>query len=222
MGAKPLPWEARCQPPPPPASGLVPVSRQVSMGATMSAAAALLSALRTAQAQGQLSAAAVGQGERVAPARAPCPPPPLESLADLIARGAWAELEDRFYKGIAFGTGGMRGRTVGRVSAANELGRRRHPGPGGRGLRLPERYQRAPRGSRSLAPRRRRAPVPADRGRPRRPPFLPALRRASWPPPGRSSAARPTSSPARVPRRSSSFTVRHLGRPGRRGHHGQP
>lgn len=45
----------------------------------------------------------------------------LASLRDLAERAAWAELEDRFYKGIAFGTGGMRGRTVGRVSAANEL-----------------------------------------------------------------------------------------------------
>ncbi|NBV52640.1 MAG: phospho-sugar mutase, partial [Verrucomicrobia bacterium] len=45
----------------------------------------------------------------------------IDSLKDLCDRGAWAELEDRFYKGIAFGTGGMRGRTVGRVSAANEL-----------------------------------------------------------------------------------------------------
>ena len=90
------------------------------MGATMSAAAALLSALRTAQAQGQLSAAAVGQASGWLQSGA-LPAAALESLADLVARGAWAELEDRFYKGIAFGTGGMRGRTVGRVSAANEL-----------------------------------------------------------------------------------------------------
>ncbi len=87
----------------------------------MSASAVdLLSALRTAQAQGQLSAAAVGQASGWLQSGA-LPAAALESLADLIARGAWAELEDRFYKGIAFGTGGMRGRTVGRVSAANEL-----------------------------------------------------------------------------------------------------
>lgn len=45
----------------------------------------------------------------------------LAALDDLAARGCWGELEDRFYKGIAFGTGGMRGRTVGRVPAAGEL-----------------------------------------------------------------------------------------------------
>ncbi|MFM9017436.1 MAG: phospho-sugar mutase [Verrucomicrobiota bacterium] len=45
----------------------------------------------------------------------------MAALDDLVARGCWGELEDRFYKGIAFGTGGMRGRTVGRVSAAGEL-----------------------------------------------------------------------------------------------------
>ncbi|MEY4853808.1 MAG: Phosphoglucomutase [Verrucomicrobiota bacterium] len=90
------------------------------MSATMSVAAALLSALRTAQVQGQLSAAALGQASGWLQSGA-LPAAALESLADLIARGAWAELEDRFYKGIAFGTGGMRGRTVGRVSAANEL-----------------------------------------------------------------------------------------------------
>ena len=87
----------------------------------MSASAVdLLSALRTAQVQGQLSAAALGQASGWLQSGA-LPAAALESLADLVARGAWAELEDRFYKGIAFGTGGMRGRTVGRVSAANEL-----------------------------------------------------------------------------------------------------
>ena len=87
----------------------------------MSASAVdLLSALRTAQVQGQLSAAALGQASGWLQAGA-LPVAALESLADLVARGAWAELEDRFYKGLAFGTGGMRGRTVGRVSAANEL-----------------------------------------------------------------------------------------------------
>jgi phosphoglucomutase len=67
-----------------------------------------------------LSAAALGQASGWLQSGA-LPAAALESLADLVARGAWAELEDRFYKGIAFGTGGMRGRTVGRVSAANEL-----------------------------------------------------------------------------------------------------
>lgn len=44
------------------------------------------------------------------------------SLDDLIAKKAWSELNDRFYRYLEFGTGGMRGRTIGVVSAAAELG----------------------------------------------------------------------------------------------------
>ena len=86
----------------------------------MSAPAALLAAFRSAQSQGRLSAAALAHATGWVQSGA-LPSTALDSLADLVARDAWAELEDRFYKGIAFGTGGMRGRTVGRVSAANEL-----------------------------------------------------------------------------------------------------
>lgn len=50
------------------------------------------------------------------------------ALAELVERGEWAELNDRFYRTLEFGTGGMRGRTIGRVSAAAELG---EPGPQG-------------------------------------------------------------------------------------------
>lgn len=45
------------------------------------------------------------------------------SLDELLARGEWRELNDRFYRYIEFGTGGMRGRTIGIVSAAAETGR---------------------------------------------------------------------------------------------------
>jgi phosphoglucomutase len=45
-----------------------------------------------------------------------------QSMADLIEQGAWDELNDRFYQNLVFGTGGMRGRTIGRVSSAVELG----------------------------------------------------------------------------------------------------
>ncbi len=45
------------------------------------------------------------------------------SLEELVARGEWRELNDRFYRYIEFGTGGMRGRTIGVVSAAAETGR---------------------------------------------------------------------------------------------------
>src|SRR5438874_3071040 len=43
----------------------------------------------------------------------------IEELADA---GEWPELNDRFYKTLAFGTGGLRGRTIGKVVTATELG----------------------------------------------------------------------------------------------------
>ncbi len=45
-----------------------------------------------------------------------------ESLAELIERGEWGELNDRFYRYLEFGTGGMRGRTIGKVAARAETG----------------------------------------------------------------------------------------------------
>src|SRR6478735_4523558 len=45
-----------------------------------------------------------------------------QSLQELIARGEWSELNDRFYRYLEFGTGGMRGRTIGRVTAKAETG----------------------------------------------------------------------------------------------------
>lgn len=44
------------------------------------------------------------------------------SVAELLETGAWAELNDRFFRWLAFGTGGMRARTIGRVVTAAELG----------------------------------------------------------------------------------------------------
>jgi phosphoglucomutase len=44
------------------------------------------------------------------------------SLQELIARGEWGELNDRFYRYLEFGTGGMRGRTIGVKTAAAETG----------------------------------------------------------------------------------------------------
>jgi phosphoglucomutase len=44
-----------------------------------------------------------------------------DSIGELVAQGAWAELNDRFYRYLEFGTGGMRGRTIGAVSAPSEL-----------------------------------------------------------------------------------------------------
>ena len=45
-----------------------------------------------------------------------------ESIDELVAQGAWSELNDRFYRYLEFGTGGMRGRTIGVVAARAEMG----------------------------------------------------------------------------------------------------
>jgi phosphoglucomutase len=50
-------------------------------------------------------------------------------IEELVATGAWAELNDRFFKTLAFGTGGLRGRTIGRVVTPSEQGA---GGPNGR------------------------------------------------------------------------------------------
>jgi phosphoglucomutase len=44
------------------------------------------------------------------------------SIDELVAKQAWSELNDRFYRYLEFGTGGMRGRTIGVVPAAAETG----------------------------------------------------------------------------------------------------
>jgi phosphoglucomutase len=89
------------------------------MDGLMSASAAVLSLLQAAHGQGLVSAPSLANAGEWLRSGA-LPDEAVASLRDLCERGAWAELEDRFYKGITFGTGGMRGRTVGRVSASNE------------------------------------------------------------------------------------------------------
>ncbi len=44
------------------------------------------------------------------------------SIDELLAAQAWIELDDRFFRDIAFGTGGMRGRTVGKIVTKGEAG----------------------------------------------------------------------------------------------------
>jgi phosphoglucomutase len=46
----------------------------------------------------------------------------MRVVNELIAVGAWPELNDRFYQTLAFGTGGLRGRTIGKTVAAAERG----------------------------------------------------------------------------------------------------
>jgi phosphoglucomutase len=44
------------------------------------------------------------------------------AVTELVEAGAWSELNDRFYKTLAFGTGGLRGRTIGKVVTKSEAG----------------------------------------------------------------------------------------------------
>src|SRR3979411_2675635 len=41
---------------------------------------------------------------------------------ELAEAGQWSELNDRFYKTLAFGTGGLRGRTNGKIVTKAERG----------------------------------------------------------------------------------------------------
>jgi phosphoglucomutase len=53
----------------------------------------------------------------------------LRVIDELVSGGQWAELNDRFFKTLAFGTGGLRGRTVGKIVTTAERGK---PTPLGR------------------------------------------------------------------------------------------
>ena len=44
------------------------------------------------------------------------------AIEELVTAGAWEELNDRFYKTLEFGTGGLRGRTIGKIVTAAERG----------------------------------------------------------------------------------------------------
>jgi phosphoglucomutase len=44
------------------------------------------------------------------------------AITELTNAGEWAELNDRFFRTLAFGTGGLRGRSIGRVVAKSETG----------------------------------------------------------------------------------------------------
>ncbi len=45
-----------------------------------------------------------------------------QAITELVEAGSWEELNDRFYKTLAFGTGGLRGRTIGKVVTSAEQG----------------------------------------------------------------------------------------------------
>ena len=46
----------------------------------------------------------------------------LRSVKELVHAAEWQELNDRFYQTLAFGTGGLRGRTIGKIVTAAERG----------------------------------------------------------------------------------------------------
>ena len=46
----------------------------------------------------------------------------LRSVNELAGEEAWPELNDRFYQTLAFGTGGLRGRTIGKIITTAERG----------------------------------------------------------------------------------------------------
>ena len=45
-----------------------------------------------------------------------------DSIRELVECEEWSELNDRFFKTIAFGTGGLRGRSIGKVVTVAERG----------------------------------------------------------------------------------------------------
>ena len=49
----------------------------------------------------------------------------LSSIRELTEQGDWNELNNRFYKNLTFGTGGMRGRTIGEQITQTEKGNAR-------------------------------------------------------------------------------------------------
>src|ERR1043166_9261585 len=46
----------------------------------------------------------------------------VQAVEELVTAGAWEELNDRFYKTLEFWTGGLRGRTIGKIVTAAERG----------------------------------------------------------------------------------------------------
>jgi phosphoglucomutase len=80
----------------------------------------LSTALDTAVASGHLLASSA-QNIRQLLARSSSPVD-RASIQELVERSAWPELNDRFFRTLAFGTGGLRGRTIGRIVTKAEAG----------------------------------------------------------------------------------------------------
>lgn len=80
----------------------------------------LLSSLTQAVADGNLLASSL-QNIRLLMSGTQDPVVPA-AVSELAANKEWAELNNRFYKTLAFGTGGLRGRTIGAVITSAEQG----------------------------------------------------------------------------------------------------
>ena len=46
----------------------------------------------------------------------------VAAIIELLEAGEWQEIDDRFFKTMAFGTGGLRGRTIGKIVTRAERG----------------------------------------------------------------------------------------------------
>ena len=46
----------------------------------------------------------------------------FRTVNELVTAAEWSELNDRFYQTLAFGTGGLRGRTIGKIVTRAERG----------------------------------------------------------------------------------------------------
>lgn len=81
---------------------------------------AILAALEQAVAQGKLLATSL---ENIRLLTAGTTDPVVSAaIAQLIEKQEWAELNNRFFKTLAFGTGGLRGRTIGTIITPAEQG----------------------------------------------------------------------------------------------------
>ncbi|MEI6071478.1 MAG: phospho-sugar mutase [Verrucomicrobiae bacterium] len=80
----------------------------------------LIASIRQAAADGKLLASSA---ENIAALLAGSTSPgDMASVAELAAAGNWKELDNRFFRTLAFGTGGLRGKTIGAVITKSEAG----------------------------------------------------------------------------------------------------
>ncbi|HEX8490650.1 MAG TPA: phospho-sugar mutase, partial [Chthoniobacterales bacterium] len=86
----------------------------------MSADAELQTLLEKARDAGQLRDSTVTNALSLI--RGSSSPLYLEVVSELANAGEWGELNDRFFRTLAFGTGGLRGRTIGKIVTKAERG----------------------------------------------------------------------------------------------------